>query len=458
MVDSKPEKEDRKGTRSHTYLETLVSKTKKFKVDDLLELYQVYDQLVIDFSFRHLLLPYVRFARTWLTDQAREILAGTDRNRLILTSRFRKATEDAYDKEKPSKRGKWAKVVKSRHTRFLSRVYSLMTQYANGKRFFSMEEVESLGVSRLVYDDMGSYYNALMNSYPEIVADYCAAMCDGDHVSACEIYRYIRALEAEVGIQQENAWYVTMNIRSIYKQIDEMTQAVTMAYSRLLFRFAHSLRGVTTTEENFSAGYEGMIRAARNYDPVDGSAFTSHCQWWARSAILQRQKQSSVISLPNTTWYQLGLLQKGRVEMDHGRESDLRERAEMFYASSSNANRAQNEDGDTGDSSFESIMVTSADASIVLGSSIEYAQAIVEGYETRSETSVSNEGLLEVTEMILSRDPSMYFPILLWALNSGVDVSLLSSLSKEYLLNEDGLAREAEQNRRIRKRCLGRNL
>ena len=98
----------KKDSQSHTYLEKLVSKTKKFKVEDLLDLYSVYDDLVVNFVFRLLLFPYTRFSRTWLRDQARDLLAGTDRNRLILTSRYRKSTEADFEGMSTAGQNDWA--------------------------------------------------------------------------------------------------------------------------------------------------------------------------------------------------------------------------------------------------------------------------------------------------------------------------------------------------------------
>ena len=440
----------KKTAQSHTYLEKLVSKTKKFKVEDLLDLYGVYDELVGGIVFRLLLFPYTRFSRTWLRDQARDLLAGTDRNRLILTSRFRKSTEAGFEDAKPKDREQWADVVKPRHTEFLSRVFGFLHKYDDMGSVPSEVEIDSLGVSRLVYDDMGAYYSALMNSYPQMVADWCAAKADGDHEECVQIDCFMKSLEAEVGILRDDAWYVTVNIRSVYAQIDKMVQHVTMAYARLLFRFAHRLRGVTSTEENFSAGYEGMIRAARNYDPVDGSSFTAHCQWWVRSAVLQRQRQSSVIALPTTTWYQLSLLQKGQIELSHERVSDLRERAEMFYANSANADKASSDMDGVEESSFESIMVTSPDAQAVLGDSILHAQFVEEGYEARDSAQVGRELLENVLSLLHEEDPSLIFPVLLWALNSGIDATMLAEVIGPMFLSEHDRLAEKTRHQKIK--------
>lgn len=440
----------KKPAQSHTYLEKLVSKTKKFKVDDLLDLYKVYDELVVDLVFRLLLFPYTRFARTWMRDQARDLLAGTDRNRLILTSRYRKTTEAEFEDADPDDRDQWAGTIKPRHTKFLSRVFGLLHKHDDMGSIPSSEEIAELGVSRLVYDDMGAYFTALMNSYPTMVADWCAAKAEGDHETASQIDCFMRTLEAEVGIHRDDAWYVTVNVRSIYDQIEKMVQHVTMAYARLLFRFAHRLRGVTTTEENFSAGYEGMIRAARNYDPVDGSSFTAHCQWWVRSAVLQRQRQSSVIALPTTTWYQLSLLQKGQIELSHERVSDLRERAEMFYANSANANKATQDMEDIDESSFESIMVTSPDAQVVLGDSILHAQAVEEGYEARDAAEVGRQLLSDVLLLLHDEDPSLIFPVLLWALNSGIDATMLAEVIAPMFLSEQEVLAEKARHQKVK--------
>ena len=425
----------RSKNKSHTYLEKMVSTTKKFKVVDLLDLYQVYDQLVVNHVFRLLLFPYTRFARTWLRDQVRDLLAGTDRNRLILTSRARKSTESDYDSAVQVQTS-WASNIKPRHTRFVASATRLLHKFDTSKAIPSEEEIHDLGVSRLVYDDMATYFTALMNSYPALLADWMAAKADGDIEECTKIDSFLKVLEVEVGISRDDAWYVTVNVRSIYDQIERMVQHVTMAYARLLFRFSHRLRGVTSTEENFSAGYEGMIRAARNYDPVDGSSFTAHCQWWVRSAVLQRQRQSSVIALPTTTWYQLSLLHRGQVELSSERVSDLRERAEMFYAHSSNANRAQDTDEGGDDGSFESVLITSPDAQLVLGEALSRSQATEDNYVASDLIATGRELLEEATTILSEEDPSLIFPVLLWALNSGIDAVMLANIISPMFVSE----------------------
>jgi hypothetical protein len=427
----------RSKNKSHTYLEKMVSTTKKFKVADLLDLYKVYDQLVVDYVFRLLLFPYTRFARTWVRDQVRDLLAGTDRNRIILTSRARKSNESGYDNAPQDQRA-WASNIKPRHTKFVASATRLLHKFDTSNVIPTEEEIRSLGVSRLVYDDMATYFTALMNNYPTLIADWASAKADGDIDECAQIDSIMKVLETEVGIHRDDAWYVTVNVRSVYDQIERMVQHVTMAYARLLFRFSHRLRGVTSTEENFSAGYEGMIRAARNYDPVDGSSFTAHCQWWVRSAVLQRQRQSSVIALPPTTWYQLSLLQRGQVELSSERVSDLKERAEMFYAHSANASRSV--DGEDGSSeegnSFEGVFVTSPDAQLVLGDSLSSAQSTEENYVSSDLATTGRELLEEATTIIHEEDPSLLFPVLLWALNSGIDAVMLADIISPMFVGE----------------------
>jgi DNA-directed RNA polymerase specialized sigma subunit len=439
--DTKPKKDNgdkKKKTKgkSPSYLEKLISTTEKFKVEDLLNLYSTYEHVVIDDVFRLLLFPYVRMSRVWLRDQVRDLLAETDRNRLILTSRSRKAAEADFDAQPSSKKGEWSKVVKQKHAHFIVRALRMLHTFDVKGQAPSLESIRSLGMSRLVFDDMGTYYNALMNRYPELVADWCSAKAEGDIEEVLEIEAQLRCLETEVGVLREHAWYVTVNVRGYYDLVEKMIHRVTMAYTRLLFRFSHQLRGVTSTEENFSAGYEGLIRAARNYDPVDGSSFTAHCQWWVRSAVLQRQRQSSIISLPSTTWYQLSLLQKGQVELSSGRVSDLKERAEMFYANSANASRMMQDTEDQDDYSFESVKVTSPDASVVMGDALTRSQATEENYESQNITLVGHKVLDDVMTLLHQEDPSLLFPVLLWALNSGIDATLLAGVSAPLFLSE----------------------
>jgi DNA-directed RNA polymerase specialized sigma subunit len=443
--DNGDKKKKSKGKTS-SYLERLISTTEKFRVEDLLNLYGVYEHVVIDEVFRLLLFPYVRMSRVWLRDQARDMLAETDRNRLILTSRARKSGEADFETMIADRKSAWSKIVKEKHANFIVRALRMLHTFDVKGQAPSLESIRALGMSRLVYDDMGTYYNALMNRYPELVADWCSAKADGDIEELLDIEAQIKSLETEVGVLRDYAWYVTVNVRGYYDLVEKMIHRVTMAYTRLLFRFSHQLRGVTSTEENFSAGYEGLIRAARNYDPIDGSSFTAHCQWWVRSAVLQRQRQSSIISLPSTTWYQLSLLQKGQVELSTERVSDLKERAEMFYANSANASRAMHDVDDQDDYSFESVKVTSPDAGVVLGSALTRSQATEENYESQNLTLVGHKVLDDVMSLLHQEDPSLIFPVLLWALNSGIDATLLADVSAPLFLSEKQAQEEGNRH------------
>jgi hypothetical protein len=450
----KPSKRGKSRDKSQSYLEKMVSKTAKFKVEDLLDLYRIYDSLVTDVAFRLLLFPYTRFARVWLRDQVRDLLAGTDRNRLILTSRARKTTEADFANLPTDTKNRWSEHLKQKHTFFVRNVTRLLHTFDTTGSVPSEAEVQSLGLSRLVYDDMGTYYVAVMNNYPSLVAEWITAKAEGDDEECTRIDVELRLLEAETGVLRDDAWYVTVNLRAIYDQIDTMVNRVTMAYARLLFRFAHQLRGVTSTEENFSAGYEGMIRAARNYDPIDGASFTAHCQWWVRSAVLQRQRQSSIILLPTTTWYQLSLLQKGQGDLSDGRVSDLKERAEMFYASSTNANRT-NADEDTSPeemSAFEGVRVTSPDAYAVLGDSLNAAQAVELGYESTNTNNVGRDRIEAAFELLDQEDLTLIFPVLLWALNSGIDGTMLAEVTSPTYLSEHERKNEYNRHQTVKSR------
>jgi hypothetical protein len=435
--------------KSPSYLEKMISKTEKFKVDDLLNLYSVYEHVVINEVFRLLLFPYVRMSHTWLRDQARDLLAETDRNRLILTSRARKAADATFESMVQVDKGKWSKVVKEKHAHFVVRAMRMLHTFDVKGGSPSVETIRALGMSRLVYDDMGTYFNAIMNRYPEHVADWCSAKADGDAEDLLKVEAELQALEIEVGVKRDNAWYVAVNVRGYYDLIEKMINRVTMAYTRLLFRFSHQLRGVTSTEENFSAGYEGLIRAARNYDPIDGSSFTAHCQWWVRSAVLQRQRQSSIISLPSTTWYQLSLLQKGQVELSGERVSDLRERAEMFYANSANAARPLQDSDDQDDYSFDSVKVTSPDAVAVMGDALARSQATEETYESQNLTGVGHQVLEDVCALLHREDQSLIFPVLLWALNSGIDATLLAEVTAPLFLSKEQAQEEGNRHNAV---------
>jgi hypothetical protein len=236
-------------------------------------------------------------------------------------------------------------------------------------------------------------------------------------------------------------------MRGVYDLIDEIINTITLAYSRLLFKFAHRLRGITSTEENFSAGYEGLIRAARNYDPLDGSSFTVHCQWWVRSAVLHRQRQSSVIVLPSTVWYQLSLLNRGKLA--DAKIDNVKQLAEMFYASSANAVKVGIAEEDADDITYEAIVVGSPDASVVLGDGIEASQRVFEGLEQRRFAEEGSKLWLSALTAAMETDPGLVLPVLLWALHSGMDATMLAEYQAPMFL--DGQARQNERNRHVAK-------
>lgn len=428
--------------KTSSFLERLVSKTKKFQIEDLLTLYSLYDRIVTDNVFRLLLLPYTRFARDWLRDQARDLLANSDRNRLIITSRARKAAEAAYDSMPKEESAQWPSCLKPKNTRFVADSLRLLHR-VEADVLPTFEEVQALGASRMVYDDLGIYFTALMSKYPALVADWASAKAEGDEEDLLAIEAEMQALEEHIGVRRDDAWYVVVNVLSNYDLVEKIIHRVTTAYMRLLFRFSHRVRGITTTEENFSAGCEGMIRAVRNYDPVDGSSFTIHCQWWVRSAILQRQRQASVILLPSTTWSQLAQIQKGQGSFSDERVADLKERAEMFFANSANALKTQDREQDDYDDPFEGVLVTSPDAAVVLGDAVARSQSVEEAHERKDIVGLGNSLMDSILHLLHEEDPSLIFPVLLWALNSGIDATLLAERSACLFLGE----KEIEQER-----------
>ena len=217
------------------------------------------------------------------------------------------------------------------------------------------------------------------------------------------------------------------------------TQRLTFAVSGSTLTVTQESNGAVSTGTINSAGLFQVSGASRTYEgKIDGASFTAHCQWWVRSAVLQRQRQSSIILLPTTTWYQLSLLQKGQGDLSEGRVSDLKERAEMFYASSTNANRAGTDDDTSPEemSAFEGVHVTSPDAYAVLGDSLYAAQAVETGYENADTSAVGRDRIEAAFELLDQEDPTLIFPVLLWALNSGIDSTMLAEVTSPTYLSE----------------------
>lgn len=427
----------RKATRQQGYLEAHIARTDKLKIPDLLEIYSIYDALVIDYVFQHLLLPYTRFARDWLVDQARDVYAGTDRNRLIMTARSRKAREATFDAMPSQDRNaRWGTGVKSKYLEMITQTVSVVDSLPYGETI-SSEELRGLGFTRLVCDDAGLFVSSLAARYPEHMAEWCSAYSVGDLEAAQVVEEQMRGLEAEIGIRRQEAWYVFVNTIATFDQIEELITYVCNSYTRLLFRFAHGLRGVTSVEENFSTGYEGLVRAARNYDPADGSAFVAHSQWWIRSAILQRQRQTSVISLPTTTWYQLNQISRGEGGFTAEKVGQIKERAEMFYAHSQNG-LAYDIGEEDADGDYSSMLIPHPDAHIVLGDGLTRAQDM-EAMELAPDHALSSS-LEEIAEICAQVAPGALMAVVAWGLREGIDAFLLASAFMEVHTTSEDVA------------------
>ena len=400
-----------------SYLESIVSRTKKFTVPELLDLYAVYDDLIVRYVFCGLLYPHTRFGKAWFADQVRDLVAGTDRNRLILTSRARKFSEEESTVVNTSQ-------VKPKSVAFVAGAVALLPALHKETVEMTPETIRSLGVSRLVLDDLGLYAATLLEPYPMLMAEYTQALCTGDHLAALELNARLVAIEEEVGVPRQKAWYVAISIRALYDQLAKMIQRVSLAYARLLYRFSYQYRGLTSTEENFSAGYQGLVNAVRNYDPRDGSSFTSHCQWWVRSSVLQRQRQSSVIQLPTTTWHQLSRAERSD-DVSDDRKSTLQERAALFYTSTAK-NKQSDDDNDVYDA--YGVVVTSPEAEVVLGSSLRRTQESTEIWHEQESDSDIRALLVDAMTIVAETDVASLFPFLLYCFNAGIDTSLLADV------------------------------
>jgi DNA-directed RNA polymerase sigma subunit (sigma70/sigma32) len=420
--------------RETSFLQKLISTTKVFKVEHLVDAYDTYTDLIINCAFRHVLHPYTRFGRDWLFEQNRDVLAGTDRHRLILTHQERAL----YGKELSTV--STAKIRKY-YDNFIVNTFD----YTSNKAFLEAEDTKP--VSRQVFDEACNYAADLLCWYPQHTADLMVSILEGDYAGIRFHDHKLRNMEAEIGMRREEGMYVATNLYSTCQQATELMQVIVMSYSRLMYRMSNSYKGATTPEENFSSGYEGMVRAALCYDPRNGTALTKHATNWVQSSIVQRQRQASMIRLTPATWQLISKLNRGLLSPE--KEAEVRETYELFYASSSNANKASLSDVDDSDGyTYDNIHVTSTSASYVMGDSVKYSQNMEDIVrEENMHTSTVNT-LNEAVSMVIQEDPALTYSLLCWAEHSGIDLSLVAETVSAFWVGETQIKIEREKQRK----------
>ena len=98
-----------------------------------------------------------------------------------------------------------------------------------------------------------------------------------------------KVCENEQYLSIEDELQLIKDIRS--GGIERKTAIERLAHSklRLVTAVAKMFKGYNLSmEELISAGNEGLVSAAENYDETRGFKFTSYAVWWIRQSIMQR--------------------------------------------------------------------------------------------------------------------------------------------------------------------------
>ena len=98
-----------------------------------------------------------------------------------------------------------------------------------------------------------------------------------------------KVCENEQYLSIEDELQLIMDIKS--KGVERKLAIEKLSHSKLRFivAVAKIYRGCgLSIEELISAGNEGLILAAENYDEIRGLKFMSYAVWWIRQSIMQK--------------------------------------------------------------------------------------------------------------------------------------------------------------------------
>ncbi len=84
-----------------------------------------------------------------------------------------------------------------------------------------------------------------------------------------------------------------------------------------------------------------------------------------------------------------------------------------------------------------------------MGDALARSQATQEMYEAKDTAAVGHALIEDACRLLHEEDPSLLFPVLLWALNSGTDATLLAEVISPRFLDEQTLKTEKSSQEQL---------
>ena len=98
-----------------------------------------------------------------------------------------------------------------------------------------------------------------------------------------------KVCENEQYLSIEDELQLIKDIKSMATERELAIEKLSHSKLRLVTAVAKMFKGCNLPlEELISAGNEGLVSAAENYDETRGFSFMSYAVWWIRQSIMQR--------------------------------------------------------------------------------------------------------------------------------------------------------------------------
>jgi DNA-directed RNA polymerase sigma subunit (sigma70/sigma32) len=390
-------------------------------------IYKNYERMLLDDVFSKYLIPFTRFGVSYLNATVREVLSGTDRNRIIFKAKERKQKEAEFNKLPRKQKEDWTKLLRSKYILCVKRAVDVLREITLQSKADG-EALRSLLLSRKIFDDGLEEFSKKSRCYLQFAIENAAARVDGDHFKLEAFDRAMREIEQELGVSRDCMWYVAINVHRLRNEIKTLTAGLTASYTRLLFKMASTYVGVTTVDENFSAGTGGLMRAVKNFDANERSTLANHAKWWIRSSIIYQQKRSSLINVPTNMWYRLGKLEKdkNKGENDANRDyrSKLKAQAALWQMTSIDTAYDSSETQDS-HNFIETLNVSDvSDAEHFLGDSAKQQ----DWYKVHEQEMDDGRISEKVSSLMKHVDYGNVFNVVLWMLNKGTDANFVAGM------------------------------